>query len=130
MVLKEERVMKNIKLLSLISLLSLPVFAGDVDVKNCLKVNNQKVCFPDNKELFNALKDEKNESKQKKCFKNFMKNRLLSIKLKDHGLYYFQAERHQGAEIAGCIFKANKSSKNECRWCTPGKKRNTRITRT
>ena len=122
--------MKNIKLLSLISLLSLPVFAGDVDVKNCLKVNNQKVCFPDNKELFNALKDEKNESKQKKCFKNFYEKPTPKHQAKRSWSILLSSRKASGRRDNGCIFKANKSSKNECRWCTPGKKRNTRITRT
>ena len=103
--------MKKIIVSSLISLLSLPVVAGSVDLKNCLKVNYQKVCLPDNNALFKALKDEKNESKQKQCFKNFMKNRLLNIKLKEHGLLYFQAERHQGAEITVVFSKQTKVPK-------------------
>ena len=105
--------MKKLLTFSLLAILSFTTQAGSVRLKNCLSVNNQKVCLPDNSELFKSLKDEKNDSKLKKCFVNFMKQRLLKVKLREHDLLYFQSEQSAGGEITIVFSSKTKVPKNE-----------------
>ena len=91
--------MKKLLLIKTLTLFSLPIFASSVQVKNCVSINKQKFCFPENKSFYESLKDKGQGSKNKTCFKNFINQRLMKIKLKEHDLLFFQSQLNAGLGI-------------------------------
>ena len=71
---------------------------GKID-KNCLKIEKNTVCFPEDKALFNDIKDPEGKSIYKKCVKSFLKNKIFKIKYQKQDLLFFQANKKSNAEM-------------------------------